>query len=526
MNNTHTPSRRGLLATAAAAALTLPSLAAQAGIITPTYPGAPWAYGLGTGGLNGIFPTDGLKLLGDSIIAQHYDTTPPHLSYGNNGVWNVANQLLGAPFQSLPNYGVSGNTTTQIAARAGSVPAGGLCVVEGGINDILIATSAGNIATTVATILSNFTAICNALLGQKTVPILQTITPNSNVSANQVSMIINANRGIRLLAASLGLKCLDLYKHMVDPSSTVCAPMANMVRADGTHPTMVSAAKAGPEAAQILRELIGQRYLPPVGNADTRDVVGTDSNFLQNPALLGTSGTITANGATVTGTMPANWRLYNAGGDACSITINNYAYVDGGDMRGNWATTTIYQRNDCVMQSGVCYRCLEPHNSGTFATDLVNGFWEIELDTQGNWLEVVITGTSASTNVQIYPVNTLAVTRLSLGNYVQCQADIDVRGTPVALASTTLEAEINFSSAVGGYAAWSAAAGLQANAQAAIPLNLAWRQTLLTPKLYADPAGASISSANGQCFFANFIFNGSGSATIRIARPAAWQTAA
>lgn len=41
-----------------------------------------------------------------------------------------------------------------------------------------------------------------------------------------------------------------------------------------------------------------------------------------------------------------------------------------------WAGATYYQPGNSVLQGGVIYRCLVPHTSGTFTTDLANGDWQ------------------------------------------------------------------------------------------------------------------------------------------------------
>jgi hypothetical protein len=59
--------------------------------------------------------------------------------------------------------------------------------------------------------------------------------------------------------------------------------------------------------------------------------------------------------------------------------------VDGADgadgvsfiWKGAWGTTTEYDLNDVVFQDGSSYICTEAHTSGTFATDLAAGKWEI-----------------------------------------------------------------------------------------------------------------------------------------------------
>ena len=40
-----------------------------------------------------------------------------------------------------------------------------------------------------------------------------------------------------------------------------------------------------------------------------------------------------------------------------------------------WATSTAYKQGDYVAQSSKVYVCIQDHTSGTFATDLANGYW-------------------------------------------------------------------------------------------------------------------------------------------------------
>ncbi len=43
-----------------------------------------------------------------------------------------------------------------------------------------------------------------------------------------------------------------------------------------------------------------------------------------------------------------------------------------------WATATFYSIGNSVLQAGVIYECIVGHNSGTFATDLAAGYWEVQ----------------------------------------------------------------------------------------------------------------------------------------------------
>lgn len=44
----------------------------------------------------------------------------------------------------------------------------------------------------------------------------------------------------------------------------------------------------------------------------------------------------------------------------------------------DWATTTAYAVGDVRINAGQCYKCLEAHTSGTFATDLAADKWRLQ----------------------------------------------------------------------------------------------------------------------------------------------------
>lgn len=54
-----------------------------------------------------------------------------------------------------------------------------------------------------------------------------------------------------------------------------------------------------------------------------------------------------------------------------NITRNIINYIP----RGNWVTSTYYWKYDIAYYKGSGYICLVPHTSGTWATDLANGYW-------------------------------------------------------------------------------------------------------------------------------------------------------
>lgn len=71
--------------------------------------------------------------------------------------------------------------------------------------------------------------------------------------------------------------------------------------------------------------------------------------------------------AAETGTIPSFRNLQKQIKQAYG-TLNN---------RGDWATATSYAVNDITKESGSWYLCLESHISGTFATDVSSGYWQV-----------------------------------------------------------------------------------------------------------------------------------------------------
>lgn len=62
-------------------------------------------------------------------------------------------------------------------------------------------------------------------------------------------------------------------------------------------------------------------------------------------------------------------RFYFMGGSQINKTIGTA-----------WLTATAYTKDDIVNNSGIIYRCLISHTSGTLATDVTNGYWEIDVN--------------------------------------------------------------------------------------------------------------------------------------------------
>lgn len=70
-----------------------------------------------------------------------------------------------------------------------------------------------------------------------------------------------------------------------------------------------------------------------------------------------------------------------------SLNQINIEYVQKADTSYTaWVTSTLYNAGAHVINSGINYKCLVTHTSGTFATDLAAGDWELstidDIDTE------------------------------------------------------------------------------------------------------------------------------------------------
>lgn len=120
-------------------------------------------------------------------------------------------------------------------------------------------------------------------------------------------------------------------------------------------------------------------------------VSGISPEGVYNPATSYVENDVVAYGA----------NLYVAKGNTTGNVPTNTTYwdlfIDSIDSRGNWATTTQYYVNDVVTYGGNSYICLVENVSGTFATDLAAGKWQV-FNGGVRWRSSWVSSTSYLTN--------------------------------------------------------------------------------------------------------------------------------
>lgn len=305
------------------------------------------------GGGNSVSVPQSIALLGDSI------TLANDAEWRNIGFFAWANALAGTPFQASVFAGVSGNTTGQMLARvAGDVVAHSpqWCCVMGGTNDI-----AGGI-TSLETMQSNLTGICDALHAAGIRIILCTITPQVGYNAApEIQLWHDINGWIRTYAAahSSYIVLADVGELYADPGNDG-QPLAGYTH-DGTHPNAVGAYTIGAGIAAALSGVVPICWTFGRRPTDTRLIT-------TNPWMLGTSGTVGSNSS---GQVATGWRAYRA-------VASKVARTDG--VPGEWQKLAI-----TVGQTACWIDTTEPLiNVGYGVGDTLVA--QAEIETDDNWI--------------------------------------------------------------------------------------------------------------------------------------------
>lgn len=256
-----------------------------------------------------------VAFLGDSITADGVNNTTNATRNMNRGMLSWLPLLTNRRFissQSL-NFGVSGDTSTQVAARVGSVVASGAgtCVVLAGTNDI----GTNNFTTTTTALATIYQALANANILIIALPIL----PRTLVTEANYAFVNRVNRWmIEQSKVYPNFRFIDPFL-FGEPYSLEMAPRAGYSW-DGLHPTAIGMRYITKPIADYLNTLMP---VPPRTIRTVTDYYVAGQNpggyINLNPMMAGAGGSISSGGATITGTSPDSWTLFaDAGGGVIS----------------------------------------------------------------------------------------------------------------------------------------------------------------------------------------------------------------
>jgi lysophospholipase L1-like esterase len=233
-------------------------------------------------------PKNTVAIFGDSItwtygnVDDEWDSVNKISGVSSRCFITWANALLGQRLNVIGNFGISGNTTTQMLARIDSVVAlhPAYCIVLGGTNDVW--------DTDASVTENNLLDIYQTLIGAGITVVAVTIPPSTWVTAVK-QRVIAINAYIKGLRSSLKnyLVC-DAYEAIVNPAND--EPISGRTF-DGLHPNTLGGYSIGKALYNLLNPII-PALSPFMGVNDTR-------NKYANPYLLG--GTTVATSWNVNG---------------------------------------------------------------------------------------------------------------------------------------------------------------------------------------------------------------------------------
>lgn len=264
-----------------------------------------------------------------------------------SGCWlGVIDALTGGRFTFLPNLGIGGNYSSDIAKRISQAvnADADVFLIEAGTNDVVAATLSP--AAAVASAVANW----DTLLATGKPVIVTLIPPRNDVTAAVNKKMQAANKGLIAAAAIRpGIYLVDCYTKMLDPASATGAALTGML-SDGVHPASGGGFEFAEPSARILNVLApDDRVSQNIGVATNYDAVNNPGGNLFNTAgVANQSAFAGVGGAPGTGaTAAVAWAATTVQAAlTCVIANGNLYYTPAGGTTGT--TAPSHQSGDAV----------------------------------------------------------------------------------------------------------------------------------------------------------------------------------
>lgn len=274
-----------------------------------------------------------LCFYGDSIsdMWQLVSTGTPAVTYSQGISYGRQMQMYARNrFKVTSEYGVAGESTTQILARAATViadPARNVFLYAG-INSV-----AGANPEPAADIINSNRAIWDALQNAGKRVIQPTIMPARQIITTAQRQIFDqVNAWIMAEGPKRGVVVIPwhhLWADVTDGKPHGPSQTAPWTTIDGTHPSSYGAALMGKYAAEFLAPLFP-------GNGNQLTCTNADSsNAILNGMMLTAGGNGTLNGAS-SALVPFGWKVTTTGDLAVTASI-----IPSTDNLGNWQQLKI-----------------------------------------------------------------------------------------------------------------------------------------------------------------------------------------
>lgn len=330
-----------------------------------------------------------IACLGDSISARNNSAPMAGSSFSGSGFLAWAQIFLRnhVEFDGSLNFGVSGETSTQILARVSQVVAANpaTCTVLAGTNDYSGVTDP-NVTS------GNLITILQILLAAGIRPIWLPILPR-NIASQNAQFIAAVNWNVRTWCRENNVIISDVSPVWID--STTGQPKANLT-IDGLHPNIQGSILIGQVLANTLAQYLPQDDGLIYNPLDTFYTVGPVSNIWgalnPNPLTTGTSGTKFSG---MTGNYLSSWNSQVVGGATWTGTINCTKETPA-DGLGEWQrvdfTNFVTASTSQVIQF---YNLISPMAAGTvLAGTLFESLCEFEIVSNSGGLNCVSLATT------------------------------------------------------------------------------------------------------------------------------------
>ncbi len=291
-------------------------------------------------------------------------------------------------FPAALNFGVAGNTTTQmldrIDAAITAIKAANcdLVVFIGGTNNFPAGIDFGITKGEIVEIVRKFSDNAISVVAISEMP---RGAPNA-LSSDKNDQLLALHDYYETEISKM-CKVVNVWDRFVDPASLVRAPLADLMQPDRLHQAIRGAAVMGEELAKAIVPMVPGKSLLFHSNIAYDASSNRYGSLSPNPFMLGTGGSIAGNTNPVAGSvLPASWTV-----DA-----------------SNWAglSTTFSQ----------------------------------EVDDKGvTWLVVKITGTpTATSSPELAIASKLDATKLAVGDKVKAIARVKSEGTGLTCVGTSV----------------------------------------------------------------------------------------
>lgn len=289
--------------------------------------------------------------------------------FSDRNWFELANSRIGHPFNTVYNFGVSGEKIKEIARRFDSTvlknsKAGDIVQIQGGYNDFVSPTPA-DVPVVVEYVKSTFLYMIERALEHNLIPIVCAIVPYDSAAAGYTVL---RSQAIRNVNAYLKQICdfvypeaifFDMWSLSVDPTNATGNWKTNFSAVDKIHPTANATDKYSQELALILDSFKFKRFMYGRSVSDRYEVDATSVQIDPNPLSQGTTGTKATSGAgsgSITGNMitdyTCTWTRGGAGG-SCALSLESRADGFGSDLVIAFVADTLNDAIDIVQTASL-----------------------------------------------------------------------------------------------------------------------------------------------------------------------------